>query len=155
MTDQHTKFLSRLDKSRAAVFKVAEYLSKAGFTVTIPAIKFAPTAKDHKDYVDEGDIIAVRGVDRHKVEVKHIDTDFKDLATWPHPVVFVSNVGTVDRAGDTVSAYVIVNKPMTHIGIIWTTTKPKWSIKDVYAKNTGNMERNYCCSPDLVDFREL
>jgi len=152
---QHSKFLSRLNESRAAVFKVAEYLHKAGFTVTIPAIRFAPTAADHEKFVDEGDIIATKEDVKHRVEVKHIFADFENAESFPYKVAFISNVAAVDRANNSVTAYVIVNKKMTHIGIAWTSLKSKWEITETRAKNTNNLERNYACSPSLLDYREL
>lgn len=155
MTEQHNKFLKRLDKSRSAVFKVAEYLHKAGFDVLVPATKFAPYAKVHLDYVDEGDIIATKGEEKHKIEVKQIFRDFQGRSSWPYPITIVSNVGTVDRANNSVTAYIVLNNDMTHMVIIWAKTKPKWVIKDLPAKNTGNIERYYCCPNDLVEFRAI
>ena len=153
--DQHSKFLERLDKSRGPVFWVAEYLHKAGFTVTVPATRYAPTAKDHPDYVDNGDIIAVKGNETHKIEVKRIFREFKDLASWPFPVVFISNVATVDRANNSVTAYVVLNGDMTHMAVIWAKKKDNWKKIQRVARNTNNPEWYYCCDPKQVDFREL
>lgn len=152
---QHSKFLERLDRSRPAVFKVAEFLHKEGFTVTIPAIEYAPTAADHTKFVDNGDIIAEKGSKKHRIEVKHLSIDFHDAKSFPYKVAFISNVAAVNRAEGSVTAYVIVNKNMTHIGIAWTSLKDKWVITHKVAKNTNNMESNYACDPILLDYREL
>lgn len=152
---QYSRFINRLDKSRPAVFRVAEYLHKSGFTVTIPAIHFTPSAERHAEFLDDGDIFAEKNNEKHRIEVKHIDTDFHDLESWPYKITLVSNVKTVERANNSVTAYIIVNKPMTHIGIIWKKTKEKWTTIELLAKNTGNTEKFYCCDPKLLDFRKL
>jgi len=157
MTDQHVGFLKRLDSSRPAVFKVAEWLHRRGFTVKVPSTMYAPDATEHTKYVDDGDILIKKPTDENwlRVEVKQINTDFDCRDNWPFPVVLVSNKKSVDRAMPVPVSYVIVNKLMTHAGIIYTKTKEKWSEKNILAKNTNNIETFYVCDPSIVKFLDL
>jgi hypothetical protein len=157
MSEQHDKFLKRLDGSRVAVFRVGEWLHRKGFTVTIPSISYAPDASQHMDHVDEGDIFITKNGQEKvgRVEVKHIDTDFDCRGNWPYKVMFVSNKDAVDRADPEPFFYIIVNKEMTHGGIIYFKTKDQWTVKTGKANNTGNIETNYAIDPDLVKFVDL
>ena len=42
MTDKHTNFIDRLVDSKPAVIKVADFIKKKGYQVTIPETKIAP-----------------------------------------------------------------------------------------------------------------
>jgi len=157
MSEQHDKFLKRLDESRAAVFRVSEWMHRKGFTVTIPSISYAPDAGQHMDHVDEGDIFITKNGQEKvgRVEVKHIDTDFDCRGNWPYKVMFIASKISVDRADPEPLFYIIVNRAMTHGGMISLSTKDKWIIDTGPRKNTGNVETSYAIDPDLVKFVDL
>jgi hypothetical protein len=157
MSEQHNKFLTRLDKSRAAVFRVAEWISCKGFSVTIPSISFAPDASKHMEHIDDGDIFITRaGREKvERVEVKHVDIDFDCRADWPYPVMFISSKDVVDRADPKPLFYIVVNKEMTHGAIIYYSSKDAWTVETRRMKNTGNMETKYAIDPDLPKFVDL
>jgi len=148
MSGQHDRFLERLKNSSRAVFVIAQMQHAKGHTVEIPKTRFAPTAAEADQYLDDGDLI----VDGERIEIKHRDIDFTSRADWPYRDMFVSNVAAVERAGDEVTAYMVVSKDYSHVATIPRSTKDYWYTVEVLAKNTGNVERNYSCPIDYVVF---
>lgn len=149
-------FVDRLKKSRAAMFRVAEWLHGQGVSVTIPAIKIVPEDGNREEYYDSGDIhceCPKRG--SFTVEVKHLTTDFTGRDDWPYKLMIVSNAGTVERNWGKIKAYIIVNKSMTHAIFINGDTCDKWVKKELFAKNTGKNEWFYICSMDIVSFKKI
>jgi len=155
--DQHARFLKRLDASRPSVFKVAEWLHRQGFTIKVPSISYADYASEHLKHVDEGDLFIKKpnDADWMRVEVKHVSLEFDESGKWPFKTVIVSNKNAIDRADPLPVAYVLVNKSMTHGGIVYSKTKNEWSEKKILAKNTGNIETFYVCSPSILKFVKL
>ena len=156
MSEKHQEFLKRVDNSRPAVFKVAEYLHRSGYSVSIPAYKYAPTASEHMAYVDSGDII-IEGQKSGRIEVKHrLKEMFTCLADYPYrDRTIVASKKSIDRASPTPLAYIFVNSVMTHIGIIHCDTKPQWFVKSFKMPNTGNFEEVYLCPLKHVVFTKL
>lgn len=149
-------FVNRLQKSRAAMFRVAEWLHLQGVSVTIPAIKVVPEGEDNEPYYDSGDIhceCPKRG--SFIVEVKHLTTDFTGKHDWPHKETIVSNVGTVDRNWGKIKAYILVNKSMTHAIFVNGDTSEKWTKRQIFAKNTNKTEWFYVCPIDFVSFKKI
>lgn len=155
--EEHKKFLKRLDDSRHALFLMAAWLHKQGYTVTIPAIRYAPEHKDFLQYVDSGDLILTKEDGTQSViEVKHLKkTDFTNENDWPHPTVIVSNVHTVNRNRGKVKRYVLLNKAMTHIVIINADQIDKWEIRNIFASNTQKFEYFYTCKTSDCKFRSI
>lgn len=149
---QHEKFLERLTQSMGAVMSVAAWLNRAGRTIEIPAIRYAPTAADATMFYDEGDIVVL---DRKIIQVKGISRDFTSAADWPFHEYFVSNQAAVDRMQGRVAAYVTVSNDKRHAAIVESSTKGNWYLKDVRASNTGNVERFYVSPLSCVVFRSL
>ena len=150
----HERFLKRLDGSRPATFRVAEWLHKAGYSINIPAIRYRKFEDKIEDFVDSGDIFVEKDGEKYRVEVKHSGYDFTCAKDWPFPTMFVSNKAAVERNTD-VSCYIIINQPMTHLALIWKKTKEHWFVKPAFAKNTQKTEYFYTCPIDNVDFRSI
>ena len=158
MSEQHDKFLKRLDGSRVAVFRVGEWLHRKGFTVTIPSISYAPDARSHMDHVDDGDILISRPSAKHefaRVEVKHIQHDFDCVENYPFKRVVIASKDVIDRADPEPLVYVIVNKEMTHGGLVYYSERDKWFEYPMDASNTGNREMKYAVLPEYVKFVDL
>jgi len=136
---------------------MAAWLHKKGRTVTIPAIRYAPEHKDFLQYVDGGDLIITKEDGTEAViEVKHLKkTDFTGAHDWPHPIVIVSNIHTVDRNRGRVKTYVLMNRAMTHIATVRADDIDKWQIKKIFASNTQKVESFYTCSPSDCRFQSL
>jgi hypothetical protein len=152
MSDQHARFLKRLDASMPAVFAVAQMQHAKGRTVEIPALRRAPTAAEHEHYIDGGDLFVMV---RHRIEVKWLRVNFTGADDWPFREVFVSNVASVDRANGEVAAYVSVSRDLHHVAIVERSTKPHWYVVEKLVSNTGNLERNYACPLREVIFEPL
>ena len=162
MSENHDAFVNRLKSSRAAVFRVAEWIHRGdnygqGRSVYIPAIRICPPNENPADYFDDGDLFVNDGEKgRLKLEVKHKQKlKFTNHNDYPFKDVFVSNEATVKRNWGTVEAYIIVNDEMTHAIIIPSDTKDKWVIREVVASNTQRLERYYVCPLELVSFRKI
>lgn len=157
-TEKHERFTKRLEASRASTFKVAEWLHKKGFSISIPAIRFAPLGSNPLDYVDEGDLFIESGGHKVRIDVKHSGTEFTDADSWPKRLkgrMIVSNKKAIDRAEGSSKAYIIVNPPMTHVAIIWQRTWKYWVAEELPASNTKELEWFYLCPIEHVDFRDL
>lgn len=156
MSEQHDRFLARLRSSGPAVFAVAEWFWRRGYSVTIPALRYAPDASQYEDYVDTGDLIATKSwADPRMIEVKNVKRSFSVPSTWPFDDIFISNVGTVERADPPAYAYFIVSKDLTHAAIIMGDTKHTWYKKKERAGNTGNIEEFYVAPLSEAKFIKL
>jgi hypothetical protein len=159
MTDQHRRFLERLRKSSDAVEAVACWLERNGFQVEVPQLRYAPTAAEHEKYSDNGDIIIIGGgkpTDIGKrVEVKQITPPFTGPHDWPFKEAFVSGMSHVDKAGDSVLAYVTVNHDLRCGAVMTMETRPLWYVRETLDRNTGNMAKFYACPLSHVLFRKI
>jgi hypothetical protein len=151
MSDQHARFLERVKASAHAVFVIGRLQHLNGWTVEIPGVRLAPTAKDAPMFVDKGDLFLVK---RTRLDVKHRDIDFTGREDFPYPTMFVSNVAAVDRAHD-VEAYITVSRDFSCRAIITKETRPHWIKVDCLASNTGNIETNYACPIEHVIFKAI
>ena len=115
-------FRDRFERSRIAVFKVAEYLHRVHkFTVTIPAMHLAPDTASMDDYLDDGDILVTDGNNAAlTVEVKQKRRDFTCLLDYPFPTMMIANTRHVDRVR--AHAYFICNKDLTYAFHIYRAT---------------------------------
>jgi hypothetical protein len=162
VSENYDAFVDRLKSSRAAVFRVAEWVHRGdmyskGRSVYIPAIRICPPNENPSDYLDDGDLFVNDGEKgRLKLEVKHKQKlNFTSRFDYPFKDVFVSNVDTVERNWGTVEAYIVVNHEMTHAIIIPNHTRDKWVIREVLASNTKRLERYYVCPLNVVSFRKI
>lgn len=159
MTEQHQKFLNRLSNSLGATFAVAKFLSMRGYDVYIPALKYSPTAKEHMDYVDTGDIKIRKGKGEwERVEVKGRGIQFscpEDFKALGFDDMFISSKKAVDRANPLPKAYFIVSKDLKTAAIIYRKTRDQWFEKDINPTNTGNKETVYAVSVDVPKFVTL
>jgi hypothetical protein len=74
---------------------------------------------------------------------------------YPFDPFIVSNVGTVDRAKDEVSAYFIVSADLKAALILPTSTKSQWFKEWVDASNTGRQEEFYMAYKSSAKFISL
>jgi hypothetical protein len=153
MSEQHQKFLKRLAGSISAIFKVAQYLHSKGYDIHIPPIKYAPTAAEHLDYVDDGDIkIRKDGGEWERIEVKGIKHQFTCREDYPFPEFMVNSKKPVDRANPFPKAYFIVAKDLEHCAIVMGSTRSQWYEVTRNPTNTGVEETFYATSLDVPKF---
>jgi hypothetical protein len=158
-TEQHHRFIKRLDASRPSTFRVAEWFHKKGWSISIPAIRFKPMGANPMDYVDDGDLFINKADGEiYRIDVKHSSVDFTDAGSWPTKYkgkMIVSNKAAVDRADGDSLAYIIVSKSMNHMAIIRKITRPNWIADELYATNTQQKEWFYLCPIIYADFRSF
>jgi hypothetical protein len=148
-------FLKRLNESRPATFRVAEWIHRGDArtpsrTVIIPAIRpeLGP---------DKGDIW-VEDLDGFTkiVEVKHrAKLPFTCVDDYPFPTIIVSNVGSVKRNWGHVLAYVVVNSTMTYAAVLGWDNHKHWFEEDIFASNSNKMERFFMCPKEHATFVRL
>lgn len=151
--EEHQAFVRRLLSSSRAVFAVAAHFHVKGATVEIPALAISPAAAENVNHTDSGDLF-VTLQSRDCLQIKHRKREFTCAHDWPDPHVFVSNVGAVDRVNN-VSAYWIVNKPLTHAAVIRKRTKLFWYKHENQPSNVVQRERVYCCPLRHIEFIKL
>jgi hypothetical protein len=155
--DQHAKFIERLRGSRRGVFAFAYWLSARGHWIEIPSTEEAPTAADHLDYIDKGDLFAWKaGFGRKlRIEVKTLGITFSGKGDWPFPEVFVDSVASVDRTLEEVHAWVSVSNDLAAAVIVKQTTSATWSKTTRLNRNTGNAETFYAAPLEAVQFSPI
>lgn len=154
---KHEDFVKALLDSRAATFKVGQWLHSLGYDVRIPAF-YIPKDKNDSGISDHGDIFIIKeGQIEKRMEVKHRPKlQFTSKESWPFKDgVFVSNVAPVERGDNNLGAYIIVNGPMTHIGIIRPDTRRYWTQVNIWCSNTRKVEEKFQCPVDHVKFRSI
>jgi len=149
---QHADFQKRLGKSSPTVFAVAEHFHCKGHIVQVNAVHIAPTAAEAEHYLDDGDLFVLL-----RYEVKHRPKlSFTCARDYKYEDVMVGRKQSVDRAGDSVTAYMIVNAARTHAAVInIKKTREFWRVGDERASNTNNIETFYFCPMVLVEFVKL
>ena len=153
---QHAKFLARLRGSKPGVFAFAYWLNSRGFTIEIPPTEEAPTAADHPNYIDKGDLFAWRSPgERLRIEVKTLGVNFTGRADWPFPEVFVASVLSVNRSIEDVYAWVSVSNDLGAAVMVKATTWETWTRTTKTASNTGNDEIFYAAPMREVRFIPL
>jgi len=152
--ERHRQFIERLDRSRPATFRAAEWLHKKGYNITIPAIQYRPFEEAPDKYLDSGDMFIEKDGKTYRVEIKHSGYDFTDKNSWKFKSMLVSNKAAVERNKDSIG-YIIINKPMTHMAIIWNKTRNYWFEEAKFASNTQKVEQFYLCPLEYIDFRNM
>jgi hypothetical protein len=155
MGAQHDKFLARLRGSKQGVFVVGYWLNSRGYDVEIPASKEAPTAAEHANFIDSGDLFASKAGRRLRLEVKTLGVEFSGRQDWPFPEVFVASVLSVNRSIEDVYAWMSVSSDLAAAAMVEATTWPVWYRVTVTAGNTGNEETCYAAPLEVVKFVSL
>jgi hypothetical protein len=153
VSDQHRRFQQRLIASRHAMFVFAEWQHKLGYSVEVPRLRVAPTAAEHADYSDDGDVFVIV---RQRFEVKGLDVTFSGRHDWPFGNrIFVDTVRKVDRAQGEVIAYVSVSADFRALAIIPGDTSQHWYPVKVRNSLTGNIDDTYACPIEHCLFEQL
>lgn len=158
--EEQRQFMQRLNGSGPAVFAFAAYLYNKKYTVEIHPPLQSPSADQNINHIDGGDIFIIgrygKPVDRKRIEVKGSLRHWTSEKDWPFDCYFVSNKPMVDRSRGKVTAFVAVNKALTHAGIVLPSmSEHLWTEKTVFAKNSQRHETNYCCPKNEVKFIAL
>jgi|SRR6188768_3248154 len=157
-TQRHREFQQRLVLSAPAVFAVGLLHHYRGESVVIPGLQIAPTADEHRNYVDGGDLFVVSEMKRRRIEVKRLSCNFTGPDDWPYGAeMFIGPVAQTDRldARGAAEAYYSVSNDYAAVGLIKPASKPKWYRKHVPNRLTGNVVEVYACPLGEVTFERL
>lgn len=154
----HNSFLSHLDDSTHAVFKVALLMHKKGYDIRINGLKKAKAHKEWKNFKDEGDLfVKIKGIEK-RIEVKALSASFTDSTNWPFNNKFIvcakhSFEGCENRP----SAYIILNKEQTHAAYIDVEkTESHWYTESrVDTRYQDISQEFYFCPINLVKWKNL
>lgn len=144
----HDGFIDRLKKSERARWYVAQWLSSWGYPVTLPPNRCAPSAKEWKEYVDQGDIqvgFVVEAKQRPRIH-------FTCAQDFPFDSIIVCGRNAFDRADPKPFFHVILNDTMTHAGIVYSNSAEKWWVKRLKCAETGLIQDFYLAPLDSVEF---
>ena len=153
MTEQHTNFIDRLVDSKPAVIKVADFIKKKGYQVTIPETKIAPTAAQHKSYADNGDLyVDGKIIDfKFRVEVKHSSQKFTNSNDWPWKNhFFVCAKHSFDNAIPKPHSYFIVSDDLKYFALVKADTYQAWKTQNKKDKQRDYEETFYNCPLDKI-----
>lgn len=149
---EEQRFRSAVPKSWKAVWRVAEHYQLRGYSVTLPGYQMRDRFEEREGFGDDADLLVG---DRWRFEIKWREVDFTCADDFPYPSVLVDRVEKADKVKDTVSAYISVNKAMTHVAIIDPATREKWGAR----KRFDHVKRYpldvYECPKHLVRFEKL
>jgi hypothetical protein len=159
VTETHRRFLRDLDGSRHSMFVVAEWLHKKGYSVEIPAIRYAPTAADHAEYSDNGDVFVFCYWNydvRHRYEVKRLDVCFGGRHSWPFGNrIYVDKASKVEKAKGDVIGWVTVSNDYRALAVIPRNTSQHWEKIEVNNRKSGKVDLTYSCPLMYADFEVL
>ncbi len=149
----HPAFLLGLEESQKAVWLMASWLSRQGFSVRIPhAPLLTPTHADWRDYSDQGDLeLGLR------IEVKRLGCEFTCAEDWPFKNFIVCSRHSWDMANPRASRFYYLNKQMTHAAIIRpASSSDLWRVETIKAGNHADkLEEFYVCDVSCASFFSL
>jgi hypothetical protein len=152
----HEKFSKRVTDSVSAVFVVAEFLHRKGYTIEIPRLRIRQKWENPSDYADGGDLFVLHeNGERSRIEVKGINTQFTGRDDFPHKSMIVSSKKRIDEIGPTVARWIILSKDKTHYGSISWDTHEKWEARELSASNTNKNEWFYLAPLDVVKYGSI
>ena len=148
MESKHKKFLKYLEESNSAVYYIAAWLERRGYTVTIPELRKAPSHKDWKKYADSGDLF----VGSKRIEVKRLTVSFTGEHDWPFDDFIVCNKHSYDAADPKPYAYMILSKSMDFVGVVKPETYDLWYVEKRTDSRLDHEQEFYLAPFSAVDF---
>ena len=140
-------FPEDLEESKAAVWRAARWLSDRGNHVTVRHTRLREKIEERGEFRALGDLDILQ-----RVEVKGRGLDFTSLEDFPFPTIIVCTVHSWDRAEPKPHAYLMVNREMTHLGVVLGSTSKHWKQRTVFDRRRGREIANYECPIEFVDF---
>lgn len=148
-SENHKRFLFRLDESEHGRLLVAQWMQDEGYTILIPPLRKAPEADQWRDYSDKGDLLVMA-----RIEVKQLGVAFTSRDDWPYrPDFIVCSRGSYERANPKPYAYFILSSTGTHVAMVHGDSKPVWTVGRRYDKELGLWQEFYFAPLRWVTFR--
>jgi len=138
----HPTFQQRLLDSDEAVWAVEKWAHRRRFWVTWPPLRIARTISQREDCADNGDFFLGKTMDeRHRCDVKQLlTTTFTGPHDFRHPVMFVMNLDSWQRANPKPTWVFVVSQDLKHMGVVAGARWKQWQIVeagDVHYNRTG------------------
>jgi hypothetical protein len=149
----HQDILVNIEKSKDGVYKAAQWLNSKGFTVAVPPVVAVQCSYEERmKYVDGGDLFV-----QQRVEVKVRNIDFTCKEDFPYKKgMLVCAQHSFDNAKPKPYAYIYLNKQMTHIALIMSSTSKQWIVKSVKdSRYRDFVQPTYECPLELVSFYKI
>jgi hypothetical protein len=138
-------FVDDLQASQAAVWRVAQWLTGCGNTVTVRAVRVRPTAAEWSDYTDNGDLELVQ-----RCEIKQRRLAFTSHDDFPFDEIIVDTARKWDTAHPKPWRYFILNAAGTVAIVLDGTSAKHWHTRTV--SHRGRDQVVYTCPLDRVRF---
>ena len=150
--ENHRKFLSHLDNSADAVWRVAQMLSGRGYSVTVPAASRARVHGEWQDHADAGDLYISQ-----RVEVKQLGAEFSSASDWPfgkHFIVCAKHA--FDRARPRPHSYVILSASGNTAACVLGSDHKNWYVEKRKDRRYEGVEQEFYFSPlEMVQFFQM
>lgn len=143
-------FVDDLKKSNDHVWRIAKWLQKKGYAVTVLPLRIREKIEDMSQFSDSGDIEI-----RQRVEVKQRFLDFHDKESYPFQTVIVDVAHTWDNARPKPFAYIITNKSSSCCLMVKGDTKKHWKKVEKMDKKKQRMRTFYECPIEYCEFFRL
>ena len=142
--ERNKRFTEHLQESKKAVFLVAHYLHQHGYTIRINGQKCSPTASNHEEYADDGDLFIQTKEKWVRIEVKGLTTEFTNSQDWPFKNFMVCAKHSYDKTlPNPPSCYYILNNTRTYAAIVKTNTFDHWFTRTVKCGNYKHVSQEF------------
>ena len=145
----HQKFLKHLGESSDGVLSAAKWLSKRGYSVTMPPTTSSEKYADRMNHVDGGDLFI-----NLRIEVKTLGVNFTNKEDWKFGAKFiVCAKHSFDNAKPKPYGYIIQSADLQHIAVVNTSTFKQWYVEGRRDSRYEDYTQDfYLCPIDLVKF---
>tara|TARA_R110000764_G_scaffold186593_1_gene272027 strand:- start:28 stop:507 length:480 start_codon:yes stop_codon:yes gene_type:complete len=152
-TNNHSLFLSHLDKSDLSRWVVAKFLVGWGESVTINPTKKAKTHSEWKKFTDNGDLY----MGDKRVEVKHLSCSFTCKEDWPFGYNFiVCATHAWNRSDPKPDYFFVLSSNMENVAVVSGEDRDSWYTGDRVDSRYENVEQSFLFTPvNKVNFFKL
>lgn len=142
LDDVDPNFRRDLERSERAVYVVASYFRRRGWTVTLPPIKVRPPGAEVAPYSDDFDLVAEKGARRLDIEVKQRPSlRFRTKTEFPYSTLITDAAAHYDRLEKKPDFYFILNADLS-TGFVFSGEADRWTRRRRHSEKRGR-ERDY------------
>ena len=120
----------------------ADWLTRRGHAVTLPAVRVTPDPSKQEEYADEGDLYI-----QQRIEVKHLSAQFTGRQDWPFKDFIVCAKHSFDNAFPKPHAYIILSKDLCHVAVVMAANHKSWTVSERTDKRYDNIKQDFYFSP--------
>lgn len=144
-------FLTRLEASKVAVRKVADWLIGRDAIVEVAEMRVRPSYDERHEFVDDGDLrLTIRA------EVKNVSLSFTCRNDFPYDNIIIDEAFKVDRIPKAQRyGWFIVNREVTHCAFVSRFSFPHWQRKRRFDSKVQQELEFYICPKEEATFFAL